>query len=100
MSNHVWACLVADGKPITIGENCIVMENAVLRSTDEHAMTMGNHCLVGPHSHIVGCIISDCVFLAIGVSVFHGASIGSNAEVQVNGILANFERLTQPPKTG
>jgi carbonic anhydrase/acetyltransferase-like protein (isoleucine patch superfamily) len=54
---------------------------------------MGNHCLVGPHSHIVGCIISNCVFLATGTSVFHGASIGSNSEVQVNGIVHLKTRL-------
>jgi carbonic anhydrase/acetyltransferase-like protein (isoleucine patch superfamily) len=27
------ACIVAEGAPIAIGENCIVMENVVIRST-------------------------------------------------------------------
>src|SRR3954451_16125063 len=67
------ACLIAEGKPMTIGSNCIVMENAVLRSTDDHEPTVGNNCLVGPHAHIVGCTIEDGVFIATGGSVFHGA---------------------------
>lgn len=32
--------------PITIGENSIVMENAVIRNTHSHELEMGNHCLV------------------------------------------------------
>src|SRR5438874_12847251 len=32
------ACIVAEGAPITIGENCIVMESAVIRSTRETGM--------------------------------------------------------------
>jgi NDP-sugar pyrophosphorylase family protein len=39
------ACVVAEGKPITIGENCIVMENAAIRSTDEHELKVGNAAL-------------------------------------------------------
>src|SRR5207245_1012876 len=32
------ACIVAEGAPITIGENCILMESAVIRSTRETGM--------------------------------------------------------------
>ena len=27
------ACVISEGQPIILGENCIVMENAVIRST-------------------------------------------------------------------
>ena len=43
-------CVVREGKPVTIGENSIVMENAVLRSTDKHELVIGNHRLIGPHA--------------------------------------------------
>src|SRR5437763_11431496 len=42
------ACVVAEGGPIAIGEDPIVMENAVLRSTDVHTLHAGNNCLIGP----------------------------------------------------
>src|SRR5438067_2269474 len=70
------ACIVSEGEPITIGRNCIVMENAVIRSTDSHATHIGSHCLVGPNTHLVGCTVEDCVFIATGASIFHGAKIG------------------------
>lgn len=81
------ACVVAEGKPITLGKNSIVMENAVIRSTDEHAATIGDHCLVGPLSHLVGCVLEDCVFIATGATVLHGARLGYNVEVRPNGVV-------------
>jgi carbonic anhydrase/acetyltransferase-like protein (isoleucine patch superfamily) len=81
------ACVIAEGKPITIGTDCIVMENAVLRSTDKHSLSIGNHCLIGPHAHVVACTIADDVFIATGASVFHGADLGPKSEVRVNGVV-------------
>ncbi len=81
------AQIVAEGGSITIGTTCIIMENAVLRSTDSHSLQMGNHCLVGPHAHVVGCWIEDEVFIATGAAIFHAAHLGKGCEVRVNGIV-------------
>jgi carbonic anhydrase/acetyltransferase-like protein (isoleucine patch superfamily) len=81
------ACVVAEGKEIEIGENCIVMENAVVRSTDRYRTEIGSHCLIGPNAHIVGCTLEDCVFIATGACVFHGATLGYGCEVRVNGVV-------------
>jgi len=81
------ACIVAEGATIELGTNCIVMENAVIRSTDAHPTKIGAHCLVGPHAHLAGCTLDDCVFIATGVSVFHGARLGYSSEVRVNGVV-------------
>jgi carbonic anhydrase/acetyltransferase-like protein (isoleucine patch superfamily) len=81
------ACLVAEGKTLELGENCIVMENAVIRSTDNHPAKIGSHCLIGPHAHLVGCTLEDCVFIATGASVFHGATLGYGSEVRINGVV-------------
>ena len=81
------ACVIAEGKPVTIGENCIVMENAVLRSTDKHELMIGSGCLIGPHAHVVGCTVEDEVFIATGASVFHGARLGVKAEVRVHAVV-------------
>src|SRR5262245_22953189 len=64
------ACVVAEGKTLELGANCIVMENAVIRSTDAHPTKIGSHCLVGPHAHLVGCTLEDCVFIAIPGKIF------------------------------
>lgn len=70
-----------------VGTDCIVMENAVIRSTDKHSLSIGNHCLIGPHAHLVGCTIADDVFIATGAFVFHGADPGPKSEVRVNGVV-------------
>jgi carbonic anhydrase/acetyltransferase-like protein (isoleucine patch superfamily) len=81
------ACIIAEGEKIKIGSNCIVLENAVLRSDSKHSLSIGNYCLVGPNAHVVGCIIEDEVFVATGASIFHGAIIGARSEVRINGIV-------------
>jgi carbonic anhydrase/acetyltransferase-like protein (isoleucine patch superfamily) len=81
------SCIVAEGRKVEIGDYCIVMENAVIRSTDRNATKIGSYCLVGPQAHLVGCTLEDSVFIATGASVFHGASLGYGAEVRINGVV-------------
>jgi carbonic anhydrase/acetyltransferase-like protein (isoleucine patch superfamily) len=81
------ACVVAEGKPLELGDNCVVMENAVIRSTDNHSTKIGSHCLIGPHAHLAGCTLDDCVFIATGASIFHGAKLGYGSEVRINGVV-------------
>ena len=87
------ACVVSEGQPIHLGANCIVMENAVIRATNQHAAKIGAHCLIGPHAHLVGCTLEDCVFIATGVSVFHGAYLEFGSEVRVNAVVHLRTRL-------
>jgi carbonic anhydrase/acetyltransferase-like protein (isoleucine patch superfamily) len=81
------AQIIAEGGSIVIGSECIVMENAVLRSSERHSLTMGNHCLAGPNSHLVGCTVEDDVFIATGAAVFHSAHLGKGCEVRINGVV-------------
>ncbi len=81
------AQVIAEGGSISIGEDCIVMENAVLRSHARHSLTVGNNCLIGPNAHVVGCRIEDEVFVATGAAIFHGATLGRGSEVRVNGVV-------------
>jgi carbonic anhydrase/acetyltransferase-like protein (isoleucine patch superfamily) len=81
------ASIVAEGGTITIGDNVVVLENAVLRSTERHNLTIGSTVLIGPNAHVVGCEIEDNVFVATGASVFHGAKLKSGAEVRINAVV-------------
>lgn len=87
------AQVIAETGAITIGSECIVMENAVLRSSEKHPLSIGNNCLVGPGSHVVGCTVEDEVFIATGAAVFHAAHIGRGSEVRVNGVVHLKTRL-------
>lgn len=88
------ARLVAEaGGFIRVGRNCIVFENAVIRATSRHDCSMGDHCIVGPNSHVVGAQINAEVFVATGAAVFHGAQIGQGSEVRINGTVHLRTRL-------
>ncbi len=75
------AVLAAEGGPVDIGANCVIMENAVLRGTQRHPLLVGDHVLAGPHSHLTGCVIADEVFIATGAMVFNGAHLGRASSV-------------------
>lgn len=89
------AVLTAESGPIVIGENCVVMDTAVLRGVRDNALTVGNNVLVGPRAYLSGCTISDNVFLATGTTVFNGARIGEGSEVRINGVV--HLRTVLPP---
>lgn len=72
------------GGRIGIGRNCIVMENAVVRSSPKHPCIVGDHCLIGPNAHVVGATLENEVFVATGAAIFHGARLGRGAEVRVH----------------
>ncbi len=79
------AVLTADGGPIRVGSQCVIMENAVLRGTPKHPLRIGDRVLVGPRAYLSGCKVGDEAFLATGTAVFNGARIGRRAEVRING---------------
>lgn len=81
------ATVIAEGGTIEIGDNCVVLENAVLRSTANHSLHIGNNVLVGPNAHVVGCTVEDNVFIATGASIFHGARLCKGSEVRINGVV-------------
>jgi carbonic anhydrase/acetyltransferase-like protein (isoleucine patch superfamily) len=88
------AVLTAEGGPVELGENDVVMENAVLRGTRQDPLRLGAHCLVGPRAYLVGATIADEVFLATGATVFNGAQVERGCEVRINGTVHLRSRLS------
>ena len=91
------AVVAAEGGPVEIGANCVIMENAVLRGTLQNSLIMGDHVLAGPHSHLTGCGIADEVFIATGAMVFNGARMGRASSVALGG--AVHIGCVVPPET-
>ena len=81
------AVLTAESGPITIGDNCVIMENAVVRGLARNPVTVGDNVLIGPHSYLTGCTIASNVFIATGATVFNGAYVGERAEVRINSVV-------------
>jgi carbonic anhydrase/acetyltransferase-like protein (isoleucine patch superfamily) len=81
------------GGAISLGRDCIVMENAVVRASRRHACTIKNHCLIGPNAHVTGAVLEEQVFVATGAAIFHGALLGRGAEVRVHATVHLRTRL-------
>jgi carbonic anhydrase/acetyltransferase-like protein (isoleucine patch superfamily) len=81
------AVLTAQGGPLRVGEHCVIMENAVLRSTRKHPLRISDRVLIGPHAYLSGCTVADECFVATGAAVLNGARLGTRAEVRINGVV-------------
>jgi carbonic anhydrase/acetyltransferase-like protein (isoleucine patch superfamily) len=81
------AVLTAESGPIAVGNNCVIMDNAVLRGVRDAPLRIGNNVLIGPHAYLTGCIVEDDVFIATGATVFNKAVLRKGAEVRINGIV-------------
>lgn len=81
------AVVSADGGPVNIGANCVIMEHALLRGTPRHPLTIADHVLAGPHCYLTGCTVGDEVFIATGAMVFNGARIGRASSVALGGAI-------------
>ena len=91
------AVITSEGGAITLGENVIVMENALIRATSTNPVHIGAHVLVGPMASVSGATVGDEVFLATGTRIFNGARIGERSEVRINAVV--HLRTTLPPAT-
>ncbi len=81
------AVLNGDLGPVVLGSHVVVMEHALLRGRDSHALTVGDAVLVGPHTHLNGTTVEDEVFVATGVSMFPGSRAGTGSELRINSVL-------------
>lgn len=91
------AVITAEGGPITIGDEVIVMENALIRASSTNPVHIGSHVLVGPMASVSGATIADEVFLATGTRLFNGARIGTRSEVRINAVV--HLRTVLPPES-
>ncbi|MDX1673099.1 MAG: gamma carbonic anhydrase family protein [Balneolaceae bacterium] len=81
------AAITAEGGPVTIGEECVIMEHAIVRGTPKDPAILGDAVLVGPQCHLSGYKIESEVFIATGSTIFNGAHIKKHSEVRINGVV-------------
>lgn len=92
------AVITDEGGPVEIGQDCVIMEQAVIRGTPNHPAMLGHSVLVGPQSHLSGCRIDEEVFIATGSTIFNGVHIKRGSEVRINGIV-HVNSVLEPNST-
>src|SRR5579872_4498048 len=86
--------------PILIDSDAIVMTSAVIRSTGgqnrpSFPVHIHGHTLISPLCSIAGCIIGHNCYIATGVIIFQGASIGAHSRISV-GAIVHFNTQLPP----
>jgi carbonic anhydrase/acetyltransferase-like protein (isoleucine patch superfamily) len=83
------AVLDAEGATITVGEACVIAENAVLRAVTapRWPVELGDHVFVGPHATVLGAVVERCAYLATGAVVLQGARVARGACVAVHALV-------------
>ncbi|WP_411285996.1 gamma carbonic anhydrase family protein [Lapillicoccus sp.] len=81
------AVVTAEGGPVEIGANCVIMENAVIRGVPRHPTRLGDHVLIGSHASLTGCVIEGESRIATGALVFNGARVELGAEVEFHAVV-------------
>ncbi|MFD7709891.1 gamma carbonic anhydrase family protein [Streptomyces sp. NPDC059785] len=87
------AVLTAEDGEVRIGENTVVMENALVRGRAGHPAVIGDAVMIGPHAHVNGATVRDEAFVATGAALFPGAVVGAGAEVRINAVVHVNSRL-------
>jgi carbonic anhydrase/acetyltransferase-like protein (isoleucine patch superfamily) len=93
------AVITAEGAPVAIGANTVVMENAVVKASGGAALqfpcTIGERCIVGPQAYVVGAKVGNGCFIASGAKVFNNARMDEGTSVALGGILHVGAHLTR-----
>ncbi|MDX5450940.1 MAG: gamma carbonic anhydrase family protein, partial [Actinomycetes bacterium] len=56
------AVLTAENGRITVGEDVVIMENAVVKGRAGHDVVIGDSVVIGPHVHVNGATVGDECF--------------------------------------
>jgi carbonic anhydrase/acetyltransferase-like protein (isoleucine patch superfamily) len=95
------AVVTAEGAPLQLGEQSVVMENAVLKASGGTALsfplTVGKRCIVGPHAYVVGATIGDGCFIAGGARICNGAVLESGTGVPMQHVALGDPATIHPP---
>ncbi len=85
------AVIIAEGAPLTLGSDTVVMEHAVLRASGgsvlQFPLKVGSRCIIGPHAYVVGANIADGCFVASGARIFNGAILEEGCGIALGAIV-------------
>ncbi|MFD7308060.1 gamma carbonic anhydrase family protein [Promicromonospora sp. NPDC059942] len=81
------AVLTAEDGAVVIGEDTVVMENALVRGRRGYPAEIGPAVLIGPHAHVNGARVEEEAFVATGAALSPGSVIGAGAEVRIHGVV-------------
>ena len=84
----VWfnAVLRGDGMPIVLGEGCNIQDCCVLHS-EKHATVLGNWVSVGHGAIVHGAVVGDNTIVGMGATLLDCARVGKNCMVGAGSVV-------------
>ena len=88
------AVITSEGGPIVLGENVIVMENAIVRAAATAPVHIGDHTLIGPGASISGATVGADVGTEVGFGGTDSSTSGVDGSSWLRG--ANAGSVPRP----
>lgn len=91
----VWynAVIRGDSNAIIIGNNTNIQDNAVLHLDEEQPMHIGENVTIGHGAIIHGCTIGDNVLIGMGAIILNGASIGNDCIIGAGALVTQGKQI-------
>ncbi len=84
------AVIVAEGAPIAIGTDAVVMEHAVIKASGGSALqfpaTIADRCIIGPHAYVVGATVGKGAVIGSGARIYNGITLPPNTRIEPNAV--------------
>lgn len=96
-NSSVWynAVIRGDSNTIIIGEKTNVQDNAVLHTSHNHALTIGNQVTIGHGAIVHGCTVGDNVLIGMGAIILDGAVIGDNCIIGAGALVTQNKEIPE-----
>ena len=85
----VWcnAVIRADQSPVILGKECNVQDNVVIHEDEVYSVTIGDRVSIGHGSILHGCNIGDNSIIGMGSILLNGVTIGKNCLIGAGSLL-------------
>ena len=96
-NSSVWynAVIRGDSNTIIIGEKTNVQDNAVMHTSHNHALTIGNQVTIGHGAIVHGCTVGDNVLIGMGAIILDGAVIGDNCIIGAGALVTQNKEIPE-----
>ena len=96
-NSSVWynAVIRGDSNVIRIGKNTNVQDNAVLHTSHNHALKIGDNVTIGHGAIVHGCTIGNNVLIGMGAIVLDGAVIEDNCIIGAGALVTQKKRMPE-----
>ena len=88
--SSVWynAVIRADSNSIKIGERSNVQDNAVIHTSRDFGVVIGDNVTIGHGAIVYGCTIGNNVMIGMGAIILNGAVIEENSIIGAGALIA------------